>query len=90
MYIFTLLLFFTTIIVKRISNHNCFIIYIRSIKYLIILNTFKHNKENLQISFKYSIICSFCFITGLPHTQGIQGNSGNFQVEENIRETQRD
>ena len=25
---------------------------------------------------------------GLPHTQGIQGNSGNFQVEENIRETQ--
>ena len=27
-------------------------------------------------------------ITGLPHTQGIQGNSGNFQVEENLRETQ--
>ena len=29
--------------------------------------------------------------TGLPHTQetqGIQGNSGNFQVEENLRETQ--
>ena len=24
--------------------------------------------------------------TRLPHTQGIQGNSGNFQVEENIRE----
>ena len=24
--------------------------------------------------------------TGLPHTQGIQGNSGNFQVEENLRE----
>ena len=27
-------------------------------------------------------------MTGLPHTQGIQGNSGNFQVEENLRETQ--
>ena len=29
--------------------------------------------------------------TGLPHTQGtqrIQGNSENFQVEENLRETQ--
>jgi len=24
----------------------------------------------------------------LPHTQGIQGNSGNFKVEENLRETQ--
>ena len=24
--------------------------------------------------------------TGLPHTQGIQGNSGNLQVEENLRE----
>ena len=31
------------------------------------------------------------FLTGLPHTQGTQGilwNSGNFQVEENLRETQ--
>ena len=31
--------------------------------------------------------------SGLPHTQGtqgIQGNSGNFQVEENLRETQGD
>ena len=27
------------------------------------------------------------FITGLPHTQG---NSGNFQVEENLREIQGD
>ena len=26
--------------------------------------------------------------SGLPHTQGIQGNSGNFQVIENLRETQ--
>ena len=29
--------------------------------------------------------------TGLPHTQGTQGiqrNSGNFQVEENLRKTQ--
>ena len=29
---------------------------------------------------------------GLPHTQGtqvIQGNSGNFQVKEDLRETQR-
>ena len=26
--------------------------------------------------------------TGLPHTQGTQGNSGNFQVEENLRENQ--
>ena len=24
----------------------------------------------------------------LPHTQGTQGNSGNFQVEKNLRETQ--
>ena len=32
-------------------------------------------------------------VSGLPHTQGtqgIQGNSGNFQVEENLRETQGD
>ena len=32
-------------------------------------------------------------IAGLPHTQGtqgIQGNSGDFQVEENLRETQGD
>ena len=30
---------------------------------------------------------------GFPHTQetqGIQGNSGNFQVEENLRETKED
>ena len=30
-------------------------------------------------------------LTGLPHTQGTQGiqwNSGNFQVEENLRESQ--
>ena len=27
-------------------------------------------------------------IAGLPHTQGIQGNSENFQVEENLRENQ--
>ena len=26
--------------------------------------------------------------TGLPHTQGIQGNSGNFEVKENLRKTQ--
>ena len=25
------------------------------------------------------------FTTGLPHTQGIQGNSGNFKVEEHLR-----
>ena len=25
--------------------------------------------------------------SGLPHTQGIQGNSGNFQVEKNLRES---
>ena len=28
--------------------------------------------------------------SGLSHTQGIQGNSGNFQVVENLRETQGD
>ena len=31
------------------------------------------------------------FASGLPHTQetqGIQGNSGNFQVEEKLRESQ--
>ena len=27
---------------------------------------------------------------GLPHTQGSQGNSGNFQVEEYLRKTQGD
>ena len=27
-------------------------------------------------------------MAGLPHTQGIQGNSGNFKVEANLRETQ--
>ena len=27
---------------------------------------------------------------GLSHSQGTQGNSGNFQVIENIRETQGD
>ena len=27
-------------------------------------------------------------MSGLPHTQGIQGNSGNFQLEENLRESQ--
>ena len=26
---------------------------------------------------------------GLAHTQGIQGNSGNFQVTENLRETRK-
>ena len=32
-------------------------------------------------------------LAGLPHTQGtqgIQGNSGKFQVKENLRETQGD
>ena len=28
------------------------------------------------------------FFSGLPHTQGTQGNSGNFQVIENFRKTQ--
>ena len=28
-------------------------------------------------------------LSGLPHTQGIQGNSGNFHVKEILRETQR-
>ena len=27
-------------------------------------------------------------VAGLQHTQGIQGNSGNFQFEENLREIQ--
>ena len=31
---------------------------------------------------------SFLVTTCLPHTQGSQGKSGNFQVEENLRETQ--
>ena len=39
------------------------------------------------------VILSYKFLlrTGLPHTQGtqgVQGNSRNFQVEENLRETQ--
>ena len=29
-------------------------------------------------------------MTGLPHTQGNQVISGNFQIEENLRETQED
>ena len=36
---------------------------------------------------------SFISLIGLPHTQGtqgIQGNSRNFQVENNLRETQGD
>ena len=33
----------------------------------------------------------FCLlITGLPHTQGTQGISGNFKVKENLMETQGD
>ena len=35
----------------------------------------------------------YFLFAGLPHTQGtqgIQGNSRNFQVEENLRETQGD
>ena len=38
-----------------------------------------------------TIVNSQLVVAGLPHTQrtqGIQGNSGNFQVEENLRETQ--
>ena len=31
----------------------------------------------------------FFFVTGLPHIQGIKGNSRNFQVEENHWETKR-
>ena len=38
-------------------------------------------------------IYKILYKTGLPHTQGtqgIQGNSENFQIEENLRETQGD
>ena len=42
-----------------------------------------------------SALCLRVFLikvkSGLPHTQGtqgIQGNSGNFQLEKNLRETQ--
>ena len=41
----------------------------------------------------FKLIFYFVLSTGLPHTQGtqgIQGISGNFQVEENLRETQGD
>ena len=38
------------------------------------VNLFKGNESFLVV-----------FVTGLPHTQG---NSGNFKVEENLRETQ--
>ena len=31
-------------------------------------------------------VCIIKLVSGLPHTQGIQGNSGNSQVEENLRE----
>ena len=30
----------------------------------------------------------FKFLTGLPHTQGIQENSRHFKILENLRETQ--
>ena len=29
-------------------------------------------------------------MTRFPHTQGIQGDKGNFQVEENLMETKED
>ena len=43
----------------------------------------------LQKLFK-KVVTDFLLKAGLPHTQGIQGNSGNFQVEENLRETKGD
>ena len=51
---------------------------------------------NLTNSMNLTIVFTLYFhgchvISGLPHTQGtqgIQGNSGNFQVKENLRETQ--
>ena len=44
--------------------------------------------SNLTAS-SFKIYSFVYYITGLPHTQGtqgIQGNSGNFLVEENLRE----
>ena len=40
-----------------------------------------------MIKKKYNQKLFYKYLSGLPHTQGIQGNSGNFQVEENLRET---
>ena len=49
----------------------------------LIYATFK--KDNYTTDTAY---LKFRTKSGLPHTQGIQGNSGNFQVIENLRETQ--
>ena len=38
------------------------------------------NNNSLQNKFQITLVLS-----GLPHTQGIQGNSWNFEVEENLR-----
>ena len=50
------------------------------------------NVKFYELLFRNKIIFievySFFKGTGLPHNQGIQGNTGNFQVEENLRETQ--
>ena len=46
--------------------------------------------EPLNISVIFTFKLLHC-LTGLPHTQGtqgIQGSSGNFQVKDNLRETQ--
>ena len=40
------------------------------------------------IFFRITVCEVFKNNTGLAHTQGIQGNSGNFQARENLRETQ--
>ena len=40
------------------------------------------------VMFYASIKVTLIMYSGLPHTQGIQENLGNFQVEENLRETQ--
>ena len=43
---------------------------------------------SLKLHIYFKKCHTVCILTGLPHTQGIQGNSWNFQVEENLRESQ--
>ena len=61
--------------------------YFRSLSYL----KLKRYKVFILLKLLRSLILKLTlFLAGLPHTQGtheIQGNSENFQVEENLRET---
>ena len=70
--------------------------HLQSLHFLQGYNLYLKYLKTVEKYKKYEVRClkqfeNICFRTGLPHTQGtqgIQGNSGNFQVGENLRETQ--